>query len=127
MSGEDNQRPSKPTAQATGKVDFTPWFVNERAQLVIVVPDSMQTQPPDLAWIDEHNPFGCRIIKLGKPKGSVRYETTEPLYRDLLRQMIAAGVRVIHGDSLEKVNADYLARHPDAEGVPIWRPKRHQG
>ena|SRR5581483_11029423 len=102
-------------------------FTTEFKHLVIVVPDSMSTEPVDLGWISEHEPYTCRIISLGKCKAHHRLDISNTLYRELLLRLIAAGVKVIHKNLLEETNAKHLERYPDAEGIPIWRPKARKG
>lgn len=92
-------------------------------QLVLVVPDSMKIEPIDLRWVAQNNPFHCRIILLGKCKAHERFEIGEALYREVILKLIAAGIKVIHKPSLEETNTKYLEAHPDAEGIPLWRPK----
>jgi hypothetical protein len=96
---------------------ITQMLTTEREQHVIVVPDAMRTDPVDMEWIANHNPFDCRIILLGKCMAHVRFTTSEAEYRELLRMMIAAGIKVIHVQYLEETNARYLQFHPDAEGL----------
>ena len=86
--------------------------------------DSTKFNPVDLRWIAEHDPFGCRIIRLGKCKAHLRFTTSNALYRELLLKMISANVVVIHKESLEAINAHYLEVHPDAEGIPLLAAKR---
>jgi hypothetical protein len=95
------------------------WTKEEREQLVIVVPDWMETAPLDRDWIAKHNPFVCEIIHLGRPLGHQRFETSDELYRELISKMIAVGVKVINERSLAETNSRFLAAHPNAEGVRI--------
>jgi len=120
----DYNEHSSPTSSTYRNDPVARLLTTDREQLVIVVPDSMNIDPIDLGWLDRNYPFHCRIMKLGKPKGHMRFSIGEDPYRDILRKLIAAGVKTIHNDSLEDTNMKYLELHPGAEGVRVWRPKQ---
>lgn len=70
-----------------------PWsalWTTEREQHVIVVPDSMETDPVNLDWIAANNPFECSITLLGKRMAREHIETTREEYCSLLLRMITA-------------------------------------
>jgi hypothetical protein len=76
--------------------------------LVIAVPDEMKTDPIDLQWINEHNPFECRINRLGRPLWHERFTINNERYREIIFNMIAVGIKVISYSSLAETNAKYL-------------------
>src|SRR4051812_15741118 len=81
------------------------WSKEQRKQLVIVVPDSLQTDIPSLQRSIEHDPVAFRIMLLGKPMACERFETSKAFYRDLVLKMIASGIPVIHQSAIEETNA----------------------
>lgn len=99
-------------------------MTTERDQYVIVVPDTMKTNPVDSSWVTENNAYRCQIIKLGLTIAKAHFsEIADARYRDLILKMIAAGVRVIRKADLREVNGEYLEVYPDAEGSEIRRTK----
>ena len=109
--------------QGGGDEPLSNYWTTDREHYVIVVPDSMKTDPPDAGWIRENDTAMCFVTRLGRRMAYVLWEGDESAYCDLLLKMIAAGAKVIHQASLAEVNAKYLELHPNAEGIPILRPK----
>jgi hypothetical protein len=98
------------------------WPKEEWGQIVITVPDAMNTDPIDLQWINKNSPFKCRINVLGKPMAHERFRIPEERYRELIFAMITAGIKVIPAGALAETNAKYLEAHPDAVGIRTVYP-----
>jgi hypothetical protein len=121
MSSQKDYSPSSPAAVNDREARM---MTTERDQHVIVVPDSMRTDPVETEWMNESRASLCRIMVLGQRIAYVHYSgVSNARYLELLLKMIAAGVKVIHQVSLAETNAKYLEIYPDAEGSRIRRAK----
>ena len=121
MSSQSEYSPSSPAAENGREARM---MTTERDQHVIVVPDSMRTDPVETEWMNENRVSVCRIMVLGKTMAHVRFSgVSNARYRELLLKLIAAGVKVVHQGSLAETNAKYLEVYPDAEGSRSRRAK----